>query len=85
MLILFDFCLFSSRLQDEPMETSENHEHINNHDGTTTPVHIDFEKNMDLPDNHHFAESELPMMVEEIQGYSDEKLVRCNNIIVSHA
>lgn len=64
------------------METSENHKRI---DGITAPVHIDFEKIIDLHENHQFIlpDGEIPMVVEEIQGYSDEKLVRCNNIIVA--
>lgn len=66
------------------METSENHARI---DDTKTPVHIDFEKIIDLSDNYHQliqADGELPMVVEEIQGYADVKLVRCNNILVCH-
>lgn len=90
MFIFFELSLLwirLSRLQDEQMETNENRERTNNHDGTIAPNHIDFEKIIDLPDAHQLinAESNLPMMVEEIQGYSDEKLVRCNNINLSHA
>lgn len=65
------------------METSENHERF---DDTTTPVHTDFEKMIAFSENHELiqADSELPMVVAEIQGYSDGKMVRCKNIIVSH-
>lgn len=65
------------------METSENHERF---DDSTTPVHTDFEKIIDFSVNREMiqADSELPMVMEEIQGYSDEKMVRCKNIIVSH-
>lgn len=67
------------------METNKNHARI---DDTNTTIHIDFEKVIDLSDNYYHqliqADGELPMVVEETQGYSDDKLVRCNNILVCH-